>query len=144
VKKGGFQGFTLIEVMVVLVIIGILAVAVAPRILSRTDQANVVKAKTDMRAISSALKMYKLDNGNYPTTDQGLEALVIQPVTEPVPQSWNPGGYIEGGIAPKDPWGNSYIYRNPGIDGADFEIISYGKDMKEGGSSYDADIVVSG
>ncbi|MDR2400562.1 MAG: type II secretion system major pseudopilin GspG [Deferribacteraceae bacterium] len=139
-----FAGFTLIEVMVVLVIIGILAVAVAPRILSRTDQANVTKAKTDMRTISSALKLYKLDNGNYPTTEQGLEALVALPTTEPVPQSWSPGGYIEGGVTPRDPWGNSYIYRSPGDNGADFEIISLGKDMREGGTSYDEDIIVSG
>jgi general secretion pathway protein G len=137
-------GFTLIEVMVVLVIIGILAVAVAPRILSRTDQANVTKAKTDMRTISSALKLYKLDNGYYPTTEQGLEALVILPTVEPVPQSWNPGGYLEGRVTPRDPWGNSYIYRSPGDDGTDFEILSFGKDLREGGTGYDEDILVSG
>lgn len=133
-------GFTLIEIMVVLAIIGILATFLVPKIIDRPDQARVVKAKQDMLQLDQALKMYRLDNGFYPSSEQGLGALITKPETDPNPMSWKPGGYIEGTGTPKDPWGNSYIYRNPGETGTDFDIISMGADGKEGGEGYDADI----
>ncbi len=137
------KGFTLIEIMVVLVILSLMAMMLVPKIMSRPDQARVTKAKADMATLSSALKLYKLDNGFYPTTEQGLVALVQQPTTEPVPMSWKPDGYIEGTEAPKDPWERQYIYRSPGDNGAAFQIISYGADGKEGGTGFDEDIILS-
>lgn len=136
-------GFTLIEIMVVVIIIGLMATMLAPRILSRPDEARVTRTRTDMASISSALKLYRLDNGFYPSTEQGLMALIQEPSTEPIPMSWKPGGYIEGTEAPRDPWGRIYMYRNPGEDGSDFQIISYGADGREGGTDYDADIFSS-
>lgn len=137
------KGFTLIEIMVVLVILSLMAMMLVPKIMSRPDQARVTKAKADMATLSSALKLYKLDNGFYPTTEQGLVALVQQPTTEPIPMSWKPDGYIEGKEAPKDPWERQYIYRSPGDNGAAFQIISYGADGKEGGTGFDEDIILS-
>jgi general secretion pathway protein G len=134
------RGFTLIELMVVIVILGILATFLIPKIMSRPDEARIIKAKNDMKAIESALKLYKLDNGFYPTTEQGLEALIKKPETEPVPQNWKSGGYLDSNSAPVDPWGHPYIYRSPGEDGRDYEIISYGADGKEGGEGINADI----
>ncbi len=133
-------GFTLIEIMVVVIIIGLMATMLAPKILSRPDEARVTRAKTDMASISSALKLYRLDNGFYPSTDQGLIALIAEPTSEPIPMAWKPGGYIEGTEAPRDPWGRPYLYRSPAEGGGDFEIISLGADGLEGGTNFDTDI----
>ncbi|RMG72188.1 MAG: type II secretion system protein GspG [Nitrospirae bacterium] len=136
----GQEGFTLIELMVVVIILGILATFLVPKILSRPEQAKVVKAKNDIKAIESALKMFKLDNGFYPTTEQGLMALIKKPDIEPVPEHYNQGGYLDYSEEPLDPWGHRYIYRSPGDEGRDYEIISYGADGKPGGTGFDADI----
>lgn len=123
------HGFTLIEVMVVVVILGILAAMVVPKIMSRPDQAKIVKAQQDVMAIQSALDLYKLDNGFYPTTDQGLQALVTRPDSDPVPQSWKAGGYLQS--LPIDPWNKPYQYLNPGVHG-DVDVFSYGPTGKPG------------
>ncbi len=135
----GKEGFTLIEVLVVVVILGILATLVVPRIMERPEQARRMKAIIQIKNFETALKLFKLDNGFYPTTEQGLEALVKKPVTGKIPPNWREGGYLEGGKVPLDPWGNPYVYISPGIHG-DFDIISYGRDGKEGGEGPDADI----
>ena len=134
------KGFTLIELMVVVVILGILATFLIPKIMSRPDEARVIKAKNDIKAIESALKLYKLDNGVYPSTEQGLQALITKPDTDPVPSNWRKGGYLDTDKVPVDPWGHPYIYRSPGENGRDYEIISYGADGKEGGEGVNADI----
>jgi general secretion pathway protein G len=134
-------GFTLIEIMVVVIIIGLMATMLAPRILSRPDEARVTRTKTDMASIASALQLYRLDSGFYPTTDQGLMALIVAPTNEPIPMGWKPEGYIEGTEPPKDPWGRIYMYRSPAESGSGFEIISYGADGIEGGTEYNADII---
>jgi general secretion pathway protein G len=131
------RGFTLIEIMVVIVILGILAALVVPRIIERPDEARVVAAKNDIAAIMAALKLYRLDNQRYPTTEQGLAALVIRPTTPPAPPNWKPNGYLER--LPKDPWGNPYQYLNPGLHG-EIDVFSYGADGQPGGSGYDADV----
>lgn len=130
-------GFTLIEVIVVLVILGILASIVVPKVVSRTDQAQVVKAKQDLRAMESALQMYRVDNFNYPSTDQGLQALSSKPTSGNEPKNWQPGGYIKK--VPKDPWGNEYQYLSPGEKG-DFDIYSLGADGRPGGDNANQDI----
>ena len=130
----GEQGFTLIEVMVVVVILSILAAIIVPRIMDRPDKARIVKAQSDIRALESALNLYRLDNHNYPTTDQGLESLVQKPADAP---SWKEGGYIDR--LPKDPWGRPYQYLNPGAHGS-FDIFSLGADGQPGGEGKDADI----
>lgn len=131
------RGFTLIEIMVVVVILGILAAVVVPRIMDRPDAARVVKAKQDIRVIESALNLYKLDNFNYPSTQQGLQALVTKPSGDPEPKNWKAGGYIKS--LPKDPWGNPYNYLQPGTHG-EFDIFSLGADGKPGGDGVNADI----
>ena len=131
------QGFTLIEVMVVIVILGILAALVVPRILSRPDEARAVAAKQDIAVISQSLKLYRLDNQRYPSAEQGLGALVTKPESAPVPGNWKPGGYLER--LPKDPWGNPYQYVNPGLHG-EIDVLSFGADGKPGGEGLDADI----
>lgn len=128
------QGFTLIEIMVVVVIIGILAALIAPNIIGRDDQARVAAAKSDLQAISQSLDMYKMDNFRYPTTDQGLDALVNRPQDT---KNWPANGYLKS--QPKDPWGNPYVYVAPGAKGP-YDLISLGADGKEGGEGYDADI----
>ncbi len=133
----GCEGFTLIEVMVVVVILSILAAFIVPRIMDRPDQARQVKAKNDIRVIESALQLYRLDNGFYPSGDQGLAALVNKPEGDPQPGNWKQGGYLEQ--LPLDPWGNPYIYLNPGIHGR-MDILSLGADGRPGGERYDADI----
>lgn len=131
------RGFTLIEVMVVIVILAVLAALIVPRVMSRPDEARVVAAKQDIEAISQALKLYKLDNMSYPTTEQGLMALVKKPTLPPVPQNWKTNGYLEK--LPNDPWGHPYQYLQPGQHG-DFDVISLGADGAPGGEGNDADI----
>src|SRR5690606_1609401 len=131
------RGFTLIEIMVVVVILGILAALVVPQIMSRPDQAKVTVAKGDIKAISAALDMYKLDNHSYPNTQQGLEALVRKPSGNPPARNWNPDGYLKR--MPVDPWGNPYQYLAPGTKGP-FDLYSLGADGKESGSELNADI----
>ncbi|MDL1981973.1 MAG: type II secretion system major pseudopilin GspG [Deltaproteobacteria bacterium] len=133
------RGFTLIELMVVIIILGILAMYVMPRIMGRPDEARQVKARLDMASLETALKLYKLDNGVYPGTEQGLQALVVQPETGTLAKKWRKGGYLEKNRIPKDPWGNEYIYLCPGVNG-DFDIISYGADGVSGGEDKNKDI----
>lgn len=129
------SGFTLIEVMVVVVILGILASIIVPKIMDKPDQARIVKAQQDIRAIQSALEMYRLDNYAYPTTDQGLDALVQKPSGNPEPPHWKQ--YLDR--LPRDPWGHPYQYLNPGVHGP-IDIWSYGADAQPGGSGVNADI----
>ncbi len=131
------RGFTLLEVMVVIVILGILAALVVPRIISRPDEARVVAAKQDIASLMQALKLYRLDNQRYPTTEQGLQALVEKPTSTPIPPNWKKGGYVER--LPKDPWGTPYQYLNPGVHG-EIDVFSYGADAAPGGEDFDADI----
>ena len=133
------QGFTLIELMVVIVILGILVGIVAPRLMGRPDEAKQLKAKADMQALETALKLYKLDSGMYPSTQQGLDALINKPETGKIPAKWRSGGYLEKRKIPKDPWGTEFIYLSPGLHG-DFDIISYGADGVPGGEGFDQDI----
>lgn len=135
-KPRADRGFTLIEIMVVIVIIGILAAAIAPNIIEKVDQARVTKAKTDIRTLETALKLYRLDNAQYPTTEQGLEALVAPPVGVNLPK-YQSGGYLERSNL--DPWNNEYLYLSPGQN-ATIDIFSYGADGLPGGEEYDADI----
>jgi general secretion pathway protein G len=133
------RGFTLIEIMVVIVILGILAMYVAPKLMGRPDEAKQVRAKMDIAAMETALKLYKLDSGIYPGTEQGLQALVQRPESGVVPKKWRQGGYLEKSKLPKDPWGNDYIYLSPGLKG-EFDIISYGADGVPGGENENKDI----
>jgi general secretion pathway protein G len=130
-------GFTLIEIMVVVVILSVLGALVVPKIIDKVDFAKVKRAQSDIRAIQTALDLYRLDNFKYPTTEQGLQALVKQPV-DPSLTNYNPNGYLPS--LPKDPWGNVYLYASPGVDGRDYDIITYGADGKPGGEGYNADI----
>lgn len=130
-------GFTLIELMVVIVILGVLAGLVLPRIVDQPDKARVVKAKMQIESLSMALKQYKLDNGFYPSTEQGLRALKEKPTIGRVPQNYPQKGYLD--IMPKDPWGLDYVYISPGEHG-DFDLISLGADREEGGEGVNADI----
>jgi len=132
------RGFTLIELMVVIVILSILAVYMVPKIMGRPEQAKQLKAKVDIQALETALKLYKLDTGDYPTTQQGLNALINPPESGSA-KNWREGGYIEKGKIAKDPWGNDYVYLSPGTNG-DFDIISYGSDGEPGGDDKNADI----
>ena len=134
------RGFNLIELMIVLVIIGILATLLIPRIMERPEEARRVKAKMDIRTIESALKLYKIDSGEYPTTEQGLEALIKKPDSPPVPAKWRDGGYLDGNSVPKDPWDHPYQYASPADDGKDSEIITYGRTGQPGGTGRDAEI----
>jgi len=130
-------GFTLIEVLVVVAILGILAAIVVPRIMDRPDEAKRFAAKADVGAIVQALKLYRLDNGFYPSTDQGLQALVTRPTTQPTPNNWKQGGYLER--LPQDPWGGDYQYLNPGVHG-EIDVFSLGADHATGGEGNGADI----
>lgn len=123
------SGFTLVEVMVVVVIIATLAAIIVPKILDRPEQARIVAAKQDISAIENALSLYKLDNGFYPTTAQGLKALITKPTTPPIPQNWSTSGYLKR--LPVDPWGNPYHYKNPGQHG-DIDIYTYGPTNQPG------------
>lgn len=138
--KKNQSGFSLIELMIVIVILGLLASMLVPKIMDRPNEARVTKAKMDMKALDSALKLYKLDTGRYPTTEQGLKALIKKPDTRPVPRNYRKGGYLDSTTAPVDPWGYEYIYRSPGEEDRDYEIISLGADGMDGGEDFDADI----
>jgi len=133
------RGFTLLEIIVVVFILSLLAAIVAPRIIGRTDDARIAEAKVQIKNFETALKLFKLDNGFYPSTEQGLMSLVEKPTGGQIPQKYREGGYLEQKRIPLDPWGNPYIYISPGIYG-DFDIISYGADGKEGGDGKNADI----
>lgn len=129
------RGFTLLEIMVVVFIIGLLATLVAPKVLGRADEARRTKAIADMKGIEQALNLYRLDSGAYPTTEQGLEALVHRPDRPPVPRAWNPNGYLER--VPVDPWGNAYVYV---ASGDRYTLRSYGADGADGGEGKFADL----
>lgn len=133
------RGFSLIELMVVIVILGILAALIAPRLIGRTEDAKIVQAKVQIEGFETALKLYRLDNGFYPTTEQGLQALVQQPETSPAPRKWRSGGYLEKSRIPQDPWGNEFVYLSPGTHG-DYDIISYGADGVQGGDDANQDV----
>jgi len=131
------RGFTLIEILVVVVILGILAAIVVPKVMEHPGEARQVRARQDIQAITTALNMYKLDNSNYPSTEQGLDALVSKPGGAPEARNWHKGGYLDK--APKDPWGRPYLYLHPGSHG-DIDVFSYGADGKPGGDGEDADV----
>lgn len=139
VTRHNSHGFTLIEIMVVVFIIGILLALVAPKLIGRTDDARVVEAKAQIKNFDTALKLYKMDTGYYPSTEQGLESLISKPSTGELPQNYREGGYLEKKNIPADPWGNPYVYISPGLEG-DYDIVSYGADRAPGGEGYDADI----
>lgn len=130
-------GFTLIEIMVVVVILALLAAVVVPKVMSRPDEARVVAAKADIAAVTQALKLYRLDNTMYPSSEQGLAALVQKPGTSPQPLNWKAGGYLDR--VPKDPWGREYLYLNPGVKG-EIDVYSLGADGQPGGEGTSADI----
>jgi general secretion pathway protein G len=132
-------GFTLIELMVVIVILSMLAILVGPRIIGRTDDAKIADAKVQIKNLETALKLYKLDNGAYPSTEQGLNALVTAPTVGVVPKKYREGGYLENKAVPKDPWDNDYIYLSPGEHG-DYDLYSLGADAARGGEDKNADI----
>lgn len=137
---GAQRGFTLIEIMVVVVIIGVLGAIVVPQFMSRPDQAKATAARTDIQAIATALEMYRLDNFHYPSTQQGLQALSKRPSGTPAPRSWNPQGYLKS--QPVDPWGTPYQYLNPGVKTVDgsYDLYSLGADAAPGGEGFGADI----
>lgn len=140
-RRLSVRGFTLIEIMVVITILGVLAALIVPRVVGRTDDARIAAAKQDIASIMQALKLYRLDNGRYPTTDQGLQALITKPTTEPQPSNWKQGGYLERSTVPSDPWGEPYKYLNPGVKG-EIDVFSLGRDRANGGEANtpDADI----
>jgi general secretion pathway protein G len=139
VRRAGtrHEGFTLIEIMVVVVILGILAALVAPNVMRRIDDAQIAKVKQDLQALETALNLYRMDNFKYPTTDQGLQALVAQP-NDPTVRNWKQGGYLSGGLR-QDPWGNDYLYVNPGTRGGEYDLYTLGADGQEGGEGINAD-----
>ena len=134
-ERDAEAGVTLIEMMVVLVMISVVAALIVPNVIGRPDEARVAVAETDMRTVASALQLYRLDNGAYPSTAQGLQALAERPVTPPLPRTWPSGGYLAE--VPMDPWGTPYVYR---LERGDFELISLGADASPGGDGVDADI----
>jgi len=131
------RGFTLIEIMVVVVIMGILAALVVPKLMGRTDDARIIAARQDIATVMQALKLYRLDNQRYPTTEQGLQSLMTKPSAGPASDGWKTGGYIDK--LPKDPWGAQYQYLSPGVKG-EVDVFSYGADGQSGGVGNDADI----
>ena len=136
-RRARQSGFTLVEIMVVVMIIGILGALVAPKVIGRLGESRVTAARTDIASLSQALKLYKLDNQRYPTTEQGLKALTEKPTTGPAANGWKTGGYVEK--LPKDPWGNAYQYMAPGIHG-EVDLFSLGADGQPGGTGEDSDI----
>ena len=137
--RAGNRGFTLIEIMVVIAILALLAALVAPRIIGRSDDAKVTDAKVQIKNLETALKLYKLDNGVFPSTEQGLAALVEKPAVGRIPGNYKAGGYLESKKAPKDPWGNDFAYLSPGEHG-DYDLYSLGADGVKGGEGINADI----
>lgn len=133
------NGFTLIEIMVVIVILAMLAALVGPKLMGRSDDAKLTDAKVQIKNIETALKFYKLDSGNYPTTEQGLNALITKPTVGLIPKNYKDGGYLESKKVPKDPWGNDYLYVSPGEHG-DYDLFSYGADGAKGGDGKNSDI----
>jgi general secretion pathway protein G len=138
-KLNNRSGFTLIEIMVVIVILAMLAALVGPKLMGRTDDAKVTDARVQIKNIETALKFYKLDNGVYPSTEQGLGALVARPTVGVIPKSYKDGGYLESKKIPKDPWGNDYLYVSPGEHG-DYDLFCYGADGAKGGEGKNSDI----
>jgi general secretion pathway protein G len=138
-RRARLRGFTLIEIMVVITILGILAALIVPKVVGRTDDARILAAKQDIGAVNSALKLYRLDNGRYPSTEQGLRALIERPSTDPQPSNWKQGGYLDRSSIPKDPWGKEYQYLNPGLRG-EIDVFSFGRDGQSGGEGPDADV----
>lgn len=138
-KKHSERGFTLIEIMVVIIILGILASYVAVRLTGQTEDARRTQAKVQIQGFETALELYKLDNGSYPSTEQGLQALVEPPTVGKLPRKWREGGYLKKGKVPKDPWQNDYIYRSPG-DHGEYDIMAYGDDNEPGGEGKDEDV----
>jgi len=136
-SRARIRAFTLIEVMVVVAILAVLAALIVPKVMSRPDEARVVAARQDIASLLQALKLYRLDNLRYPTTEQGLGALVTRPTLAPVPPNWKPGGYLER--LPRDPWGHPYQYLSPGLHG-EVDVFSFGADGAPGGEGFDADI----
>ncbi|HEY1289624.1 MAG TPA: type II secretion system major pseudopilin GspG [Burkholderiales bacterium] len=136
-SRARIRAFTLIEVMVVVAILAVLAALIVPKVMSRPDEARVVAARQDIASLLQALKLYRLDNLRYPTTEQGLAALVTRPTLAPVPPNWKPGGYLER--LPRDPWGHPYQYLSPGLHG-EVDVFSFGADNAAGGEGFDADI----
>ncbi len=139
VNRGRQSGFSLIEIMVVVIIIGLLASIVAPQVLNRADEARIQKVKSDFKSIQTGLKMYRIDNYAYPTSEQGLQALVERPTMAPQPRNWDESGYLEQ--LPRDPWGNPYLYLSPG-ESHDYNIYTLGADGVSGGEDQNADISV--
>ena len=133
------RGFSLIELMVVVIILGILALYIGPKLMGRTEQARETQTRVQIEALETALKLYKLDNGVYPSTEQGLLALIEKPETGIIPKKWRKGGYLEKGKVPQDPWGNDFVYVSPGVNG-DYDIVSYGADGQPGGEDEAKDI----
>jgi len=138
-KNNNCSGFTLIELMVVIVILGILAGLIDPRIMGRPEEAKQLKAKMTIESLETSLRLYKLDSGSYPSTEQGLQSLIEKPDTGNVPKNWREGGYLEKGRVPNDPWDNEFVYLSPGVNG-EYDIISYGSDGVPGGEGKDKDI----
>jgi len=136
-RRAPHRGFTLIEIMVVVIIIGLLAAVIVPSVISKVDEARVTKAKADIQSLETALTMFRLDNSKYPTTDQGLEALVVQP-TDPSIRHWRQGGYLQR--VSLDPWGNKYLYVYPGTHGKEYDLYTLGADGQPGGDGTDKDI----
>lgn len=134
------RGFTLIELLVVIAILGILAALVAPSILGRKEDALRAQGTVQIRNLEQALQLFYIDNGFYPSTEQGLKALVEKPTIGKIPRKWREEGYLEKGSIPKDPWGNDYVYISPGIQNKNYDIVSYGADGLEGGEGKDADV----
>jgi general secretion pathway protein G len=134
------QGFTLLEILIVITILGILASLVAVKLMDRPGEARQLKTQMDIQTLETALKLYKLDNAFYPTTDQGLRALIEKPSVGKIPAKWREGGYLDKGVVPKDPWDQDYLYLSPGARNRDFDLWSYGADGEEGGEGEDADV----
>jgi general secretion pathway protein G len=131
------SGFTLLEIMIVVVILGVLAALIVPKVMGRPDEARAVAAKQDIASLMQALKLYRLDNFRYPSSEQGLQALVSKPTTDPIPPNWKGGGYLDR--LPKDPWGSPYQFLNPGVHG-EIDVFSLGSDREAGGEGEGADI----
>jgi len=139
-SRANAYGFTLLEILIVITILGILASLIAVKLMDRPGEARQLKAQMDIQSLETALKLYKLDSAFYPTTDQGLRALVEKPSVGKVPAKWREGGYLEKGVLPKDPWDRDYVYLSPGIRNRDFDLWSYGADGEDGGEGEDADV----